>query len=1325
MAKRQPEQRPAGDGGDSAHDASTQPPAPAAFPIVGVGASAGGLEAFTQLLNHLSADSGMAFVLIQHLDPTHKSFLCEALARTTRMPISQAQHDDLVQADHVYVIPPDADVSIEGGRLRLSARADGTGKFHLPIDFFFATLAADRGSQAIGVVLSGTASDGTEGLKAIKAEGGIAMVQDPTTAKFAGMPQSAVDAAIVDYALPIPELAAELVRLSQHPYLRAGAPSVQQFPWGGEKDAAETSARTASAAAGPETTLKIMAVVKNQTGVDFSEYKSPTFDRRLARRMALRRIEGQQNYLALLKTAPDEVTALCEDALIHVSSFFRDPETFEVLRLRIIPEILKHKGEDIPLRIWVPGCSTGEEVYSLAMTVLDAIADSPHPRPLQLFGTDVSELAIRVARAGQYSDGAMRGVSDEQRRRYFSPRESGFRINKNVRDLCVFVRHDLARDPPFSKIDLLSCRNVLIYFGNELQKRVIPTFHYALNQPGFLVVGRSEHISGFGHLFFPVDKSVKIFARSLSASNLRFAPRVDLHAAQSRIKSGDTEPPRRSDEVGRHLDNLLLARYAPAGVLINERMEILQFRGQTGPYLQPAPGEPQNNLVKMARGGLLAKLRSTLAKARADKAPVRTKGVEIDQDGVTRKCDLVVLPFAGLPDIKERLFIVLFEDAARSPAPSSGRGSARATRAKPRSAKDARRIPMLEHELLATTEYLHSVMKEHSRTSEDLGTVNEELISGNEELQSLNEELETAKEELQSTNEELTTVNDELHHRNLEVGQINTDLVNLLETVDIPIVILDKERHIRRFTPKARTVLNLLPTDVARRFDEIKPNIDLPDMDHQIGEAIATFEARESDVRDRSGRWHRLQIRPFKRPGGDTDGAIVSLFDIDALKNHLTEAQQAKDEAERADRAKDEFLAVLSHELRTPLSSLLMQAQLLRQSGLHDEKQKAACDAIERSVKMQTQLVDDLLDVSRIVNGKMKVDLNPMDLAAVVKTTVSNVAALAAKKSIALQLSVVESVGPVLGDRIRLEQVVSNLLINAIKFTPIGGRVQVSLESAGGLVRLKVSDTGMGIEPSFLPRIFNRLTQKDGSSTRAHNGLGLGLAIVRHLVDAHGGTVRAESPGPGQGSTFHVTLPLLATAPARGVAGPDVAAGEGPRLGDSSTWGRLAGRRILVLEDDEGIRQALADMLTMAGATVRIAESATVGMTVFQQFQPHVLLCDIAMPGEDGHEFIRKIRALGSANGGNTPALALTALAGVSNQGRALSSGFQHYLVKPVEMGALTSAVASLLESDGGGQSGQSKSEDQQSENENGSEDESEGGTAATPARGQFPPPMS
>src|SRR4029079_1666732 len=491
----------------------------AAFPIVGVGASAGGLDAFTQLLRHLPTDTGMGFVLIQHLDPTHASFLREALAKATTMTVHQAEDGTAVEPDHVYVIPPDADISIHGGRLTLASRAHEGRRSHLSVDGFLRSLSADRGSHAIGVVLSGNASDGTEGLRAIKAENGITFAQDPESARYGEMPRNAVNAGVVDAVLAIPDLARELVRLSRHPYVAA----IESAPADGDADVAVRN--------------QILMVVRNAFGVDFSEYKLATVERRLARRMAVRRAEDEQAYLALLQGDPEEARALYEDILIHVTSFFRDPAVFEALSSQILPAILKAKPDGAPIRVWVAGCSTGEEVYSIAIALLELLDGSS--RSIQIFGSDLSEPIISRARAGLYSDASLRDVSDERRRRYFVKADRGYRINKTVRDLCVFVQHDLARDPPFSKLDLVSCRNVLIYFDQALQTRIIPSLHYALNQPGYLLLGHTESISGFGQLFSVVDKANKVLARTAHPSILRFAPRFDPRRLERPVADPD------------------------------------------------------------------------------------------------------------------------------------------------------------------------------------------------------------------------------------------------------------------------------------------------------------------------------------------------------------------------------------------------------------------------------------------------------------------------------------------------------------------------------------------------------------------------------------------------------------------------------------------------------------------------------------------------------------------------------------------------------------------------------------------------------------------
>ena len=1226
------------------------------FPIVGVGASAGGLEALTQLLAELPPDTGMAFVLIQHLAPRHPSLLADALARATTMVVGQAKDGERVVPDRVYVIPPDADVAIRAGVLTLVTRKTEARKLHLPVDYFLASLAEELGKQAIGVVLSGTASDGTEGLRAIKREGGITFAQDPKSAKFDGMPRSAIEAGVVDYVLPAPGIARELHRLSRHPYVSA--------------------ASSPPSASDDRVLDEIFALVRNALGVDFGEYKAPSLKRRLARRMALLRIERLRDYLALLRDQPEEAVSLYEEVLIHVTSFFRDPDVFESLKSAVFPKILKTKAPAEPIRFWVAGCSTGEELYSLAIALLEFLDDSARRHPIQIFGSDISERAVQTARKGAYSDTVMREVSEERRRRFFTKVESGYRINKNVRDLCVFVRHDLARDPPFSKLDLVSCRNVLIYFGQALQRRVLPTLHYALRQGGFLLLGRAESLPGFRQHFSPIDKNNKVFVRTAAVSTLQFAPRTEVHPVTSRANpSPGTTSPLRPVDVARHLDRLLLTRYAPPGVLVDERMQILQFVGDSGRYLRAPPGDPQHNLLKMARGGLLSALRTTIAKAKRERVPVRTKGVEVEVErgAAPDTCDVVVLPLAVPPEAKEQLFAVLFEQIAGRPSVSKLQRTARRSTA----GAGRRRVPRLERELEATQQYLHSLIDERERTNDDLNAANEELVSGNEELQSMNEELETAKEELQSTNEELTTVNDELNTRNQEVREINSDLMNILSTVDVPILILDRERRIRRFTPKARTILNVLPTDLGRPLEDIKSNLQLNNLDEQISEVIETNQMHESEVQDRSGRWYRMQIRPYQTVENKIDGATLSLIDIDALKHHVNEAERARGEAERANLAKDEFLATLSHEIRTPLSSMLMHAQLLGRGTLDPVKIKRAAEAIERGTRMQVRLVDDLLDVSRIVAGKLKLDPGPVDLCAVVRGAVEGVAGAAEVKGVTFHVELDETLGPVSGDPTRLQQVVTNLLANAVKFSFENGKVTVLLDRQDGHARLRVGDTGVGIEPEFLPHVFRRFAQEDGTTVRKHGGLGLGLAIVRDLVEAHGGIVRGESEGKGKGSTFSVFLPIR-DAPSDAPEDTSTSSGNPskPRPRRTSSRDALRGVRVLVVEDDPGSREAVVEMLSVMGAEVRASGSASEAMRALEGFRPAVLVCDIAMPGEDGYSLIRRVRALGEARGGDVPAIAVTALAQVGDRRRALAAGFQNYLTKPVDIDDLAQAVA-------------------------------------------------
>jgi two-component system CheB/CheR fusion protein len=864
----------------------------AAFPIVGVGASAGGLDAFRQLLAHLPPDPGLALVLIQHLEPTRASLLSDALAKETTMKVAQAAQGARVEPNRVYVIPPGSQMAIEQGVLKLSPPDSANGRPHLPVDFFLQSLAVDRGRQAIGVVLSGNASDGTAGLAAIRTSGGITFAQEPLSARFGEMPQSAVDAGVVDFCLPLAALGAELGMLARHPYLARNEP-------------------VPASHAGAASLGKVVALVRAATGVDFGEHKEATFKRRLARRMAVRKVKDVPAYLELLGQDPAEVQHLYDDLLIKVTSFFRDEGSFDELKAVAFPEILGHKPPRAPVRAWVVGCATGEEVYSLAISLIEYLGGASSAHPLRIFGSDISEAALKFARAGLYSDAAVNVLGEERLRRFFVQTDKGWLVTQAVRDLCIFARHDVARDPPFSHLDLMTCRNVLIYFGRALQRRVLTAAHYSLNQPGFLLLGRSESASGVPRWFAPVSKGGRLFRRKPGKSTFRLAPSAgeDPFLRPSSTQDG-LLPKTTEGTLGRDIDDLVLARYGPPGVVVNERLEVVQFRGRTGPYLEPPEGDPQSQLFKMARAGLAVPLRIALAEARKTMAPVRMERIALEGEATGRTCDLVVLPSKETRG-GERMFVVLFEERpAAAPEPAGPRPDGRSSR------MNSGTRQALEDELSATKEYISVLIEEHGRGSETLGTANDELVSGNEELQSLNEELETAKEELQATNEELSTVNDELQGRNQELQIVNADVVNLLDSVETPILMLDEDRRLRRFTQRAAKFMGLTLADLGRRVSDIALPVRAPDLEAWITRAMHEAILVEAEVQDRSSRWHRLQIRPHRASDGRTDGAILSFVDIDELKHEVVSAEWARDYARNIVEAVQVPLVVLDAGLQ-------------------------------------------------------------------------------------------------------------------------------------------------------------------------------------------------------------------------------------------------------------------------------------------------------------------------------------------------------------------------------------------------------------------------
>ncbi len=732
----------------------------------------------------------------------------------------------------------------------------------MPVDFFFRSLAEDMKTNAIGVVLSGGDHDGVIGLGQIRAEGGVCMVQDPSTAKIDSMPKNAIADGNVDFVLSPDQLAAELMRISDHPIIKA------------EK----TMAGEEFLPAGEPELLRIYTLLRNATRADFSQYKTPTIQRRIKRRMLLHKVGSLREYVKYLEADPQEVQALYQDLLINVTNFFRDPESFAALKEKVFPQLLKKRPPGNPLRIWVAGCSTGEEAYSVAICLIDAMMELSLDFPLQIFATDLSEQAIERARSGIYSDAIVADVSPELLRRFFVKSGSGYTVNRSIRDVCIFAAHDVTRDPPFSRVDLICCRNLLIYLNSPLQKRVMTTFHYALAPRGYLMLGSSESIGSSAEHFSLIDKKNKIFIRKTGHSHLAPAilGSVPLHLARTSAVFKSSAAQRGSVDLQREIDRVLLEKISPVGVLVDEAFNIVQFRGDTSPFLRAAPGTASLNVVRMASDGVALELRALLAKAVKTRQPVTQERLTLKKAGVAIQFDLEVAP---VEVAEAHHYLVLFKNVG------GGERKLKASKKeKPSRRNVAANTVRLEQELAANREYLQSIIQDIETANEELQSANEEILSSNEELQSTNEELETAKEELQSSNEELTTVNEELSNRIFELTQVNNDLTNLLASVNLPIIMVGNDLRLRRFTPMAEKLFNLIASDIGRPITDIKPKIDVPGLDKLIIETIETFTTQERTVRDNEGRSYLLRVRPYRTSDNRIDGAIIILLDVEGAK---------------------------------------------------------------------------------------------------------------------------------------------------------------------------------------------------------------------------------------------------------------------------------------------------------------------------------------------------------------------------------------------------------------------------------------------------------
>ncbi len=834
-----------------------------ACPIVGIGGSAGGFEAAMDLLHHLPSKTGMAFVIVQHLDPHHGSRLPNLLGKATSMPVTEVTGTTTPKPNTVYVQPPSKCVIAKNGKLTLVTR---TERLNVAIDHFFESLAEECGSRGIGIVLSGTGSDGTAGLRAIKAAGGLTFAQTEESAKFDAMPRSAIRSGFVDLVLPPDAIAREIHRIAEHPYIRRPMTDGAEA----EKEAYRQT----------DDLGRVFLSLKKQMGVDFRGYKESTLIRRIQRRMALHRMDTLKRYAQYLRDNQKEIEALFDDLLINVTRFFRDEKVFRALKKRFLPALLKKKSKarQRELRVWIPGCATGEEVYSLAICILEALGGQISKWRIQIFGTDLSESVVEHARLGIYSSAVEKDVSRARLRRFFVKRDGTYQIHRNVRDICTFARQNIAADPPFSRVDIISCRNVLIYLSSELHKRCIPQFHYALNAGGLLILGPAESVGLYDELFKLVDKKNKIYTKEAATAlpPAEFIPQRGLELAHFGTRPAAGIGVSSDTDILKVADRIILSTYAPAAVVVDDKMQVHQFRGRTDLFLEHMPGPATFNLIQLARTNLVSDLRATLRRSIKTGKPARAERAKVTLRGKNYEINIQVVPFK-IATTDKSWFLVIFDETTRRTKAERLLSPLGKTGAQ-------REVTELRRELTASKESLQAIIEEHEATNEELKASNEEVESSNEELQSTNEELETAKEELQSTNEELTTLNEELSNRNLEMMQLTSELNNLLASTQMPIVMVDNALTVRRATPAARGAFNILPTDIGRPLSELRPNINVPDMEKILCEVIETLATRERKVTDKEGRQYSLRVRPYRTTDNKIDGAVITLVDIDGEK---------------------------------------------------------------------------------------------------------------------------------------------------------------------------------------------------------------------------------------------------------------------------------------------------------------------------------------------------------------------------------------------------------------------------------------------------------
>lgn len=1229
------------------------------FPVVAIGASAGGLDAMMELLKYLPADTGMAFIYVQHLSPDHKSMLTDILSKKTGMIVQEIDDMDKILPNNVFVIPYNKGIEVTDGHIKLIPRSDSSAA--ISIDILFSSLADAQKERVIGVILSGSASDGTMGMKAIKQMGGLTFAQDDT-AKFTSMPHSAIAAGVVDFTLSPKDIALELARLSKHPFVNTlGVKN-------GEEDLIENN--------NPD--LKnIITQLHKATGVDFSAYKMNTIKRRIIRRMLLYKITLLKEYAKLLSQKKEEIDILYQDLLINVTSFFRDTDTHKYLKETLFPKLLKRKNADESLRIWVPACASGEEAYSIAMMLLEIQESKPISIPIQIFATDLSEKSIRKARAGVYSKEDLETVSPKRIQRFFVKSEGDFRVNKAVRDMCVFAPHNILQDPPFSRLDFISCCNLFIYFDSAAQKKAVNTFHYALNDDGYLMLGKSENISHSANLFIGFNKKYKIFSRkiNLGARILpALLPRYSQQAfSEINIPVTNKNKTKQTISVNHNgldnaIDAVLVSEFMPASVVINYQMEIVQFRGTTDLFLTHPKGRATFNILKMARPEIAFELRNAISKVQKTKHRFRKTGIELKIKSVIKVISLEIVPLNI--EATEPLLLILFteQELAENFWQQAEGGKNNSL------AKD-RRIKKLEQELAAAHSDALAIAQEQEAFAEELQSASEEVVSSNEELQTVNEELETSKEEIESANEELTTTNQELQTRNDLLNEAYDYSEAVFATIHEPMIVLDKNLRVKSAN---QTFYKMFGVNVDETVGML-----LYDLGNKQWDIPRLRELLE-DILPKNSHFHDFEISNSFPLIGDKimvlnarriiqkinheELILLAISDVTEKKLFEKELIEAKESAENATKAKQQFLSNMSHEIRTPLNSILGFANVLLKTELNSE-QEEFLHAIKTSGKSLNLLINDILDLAKVNAGRMTFENQPFELNKSIQSILYSFDLKLKEKNLKL-INEYDSKIPLmlLGDSVRLNQIILNIVGNAVKFTH-KGRIIISVKllnenEENVMIEFVVADSGIGIAANKINSIFNLFEQAELNISNFYGGTGLGLAIVKQLIEAQGGSISVRSK-VGEGSIFSFILTFGKT---------NLKLEEEIIIPKQDS--EIKNLRVLVAEDVALNQLLIKIILSDFGFEYEIVSNGKIAIEKLQTNTYDIILMDLHMPEKNGFEATEYIRKTMKSK---IPIIALTADVITADISKCKEFGMDDYISKPINESLLHSKIVTLV----------------------------------------------